>query len=195
MLPNVNPPTDSLYKFWTIIALVLSLFFGFKLFEYKSQIDSKKLDVIELEFKVDSIIAKNSIEDTSDFSKVIAKNETTLRKVDTTDPIATSQFQETLIAKTYSDFIIKIDEVKLKINSLNEKQKRPYENQINRIREETDLINNDKEWVIVAFIGCLIILTAGFIMWYKKDQYYKDKILKSDVLRKLREQENQKEND
>lgn len=167
MLPNVSPPTDSLYKFWAIASLVMTLFFGFKLDEYNEKIEARKMEVIQLQYKVDSLCSVSEISD-NDLNKALP--ESTARNESTKD---------TNFNKTSFDYNREILELKLK--KLNESAREPIERQIHSIDQDVDDLRTDKLWVMTLFFLSLVIMTLGFVMWYRRDQIYKDKLLKHEV--------------
>lgn len=169
MLTQLSPPSDNLYKFLSVLGIVLtaSCFFGAYQQEERLLTDMRVLAEELTNYKA----SLDQIKDTNGelYAKVTASIEAAKQLGLNEDDEATDELKEAL--QNYKDFTAnlkdpaKIDELGLSIATSSAKRTVSYLSVLRWL-----------SWIFAfATIGC-------FILWYKRHQKYNDKLIQLKIL-------------
>jgi hypothetical protein len=162
MIPGFAPPTDNLYKFLALFGLAI-LLFSF----YKSS------EIYEV-----CTITKSTIEDLrNEIHRAVRNNNNQVNYLSDTADMEANTFS---IKHLSSD----LHEIDLFVtgSSLSDSVKFELNTSIRKMQIEMDVLETrTKEYYFILGLG-IILMFYGFFQWYRKDQIYRDRKMKSGIL-------------
>jgi hypothetical protein len=169
MLPNLTPPTDNLYKFIALFGLTILLFSFYKsseVFEHSARTKSNIEDV------------RREIHDI--YWSSIEHHKHPMDTMDTNvSPFTVRDLSDDLheIAATVGK------------SNLNDSLKFDIDTKIRKMMVDTDVLGiKITEYFFILGLG-FVLMIFGFIQWYRKDQRYRDKQIKSVKSRAMMQSE------
>jgi hypothetical protein len=157
----LSPPTDSLYKFISLFGLAI-----FILASYKS---GKAFEALTRN-RVDIEIVKK------DIRVAIAQH---YAATDTTGETLTM----TAIKQLPDDATAILKEIESAPLPL--RSRLTFDGEIKKLKAERESLNTRIIEYMITLVSGVILITLGFILWYKRDQLLKDSILKADLEKKI----------
>jgi len=177
-----NLPTDNLYKFLALfgLALFISSFFipdwyNEKIWDYREYLQKEQENY---ETRIESSLSKmemsvNSIVDSRDkLLDIINENKDIYSEQELKESIVEYREMQQQVSESYDKLISTIKTSQEGVNSFNESLL-----QINKKRTD-EWIKESGQLTKFCLIAGLVLMIAGFILWYKKTQRYLDWILR-----------------
>lgn len=177
-LPNI--PTDNIFKFFFITALLIMiigfLYPKYKLYEIEEQriLINKSIAILEAERKVIS-------RDLKDFEKYVKRNSSII-EFSIGDSMI--HFSAPIMKSSYSYFDRQLlDEIQSKVSSYH-KYNDESDLKIIEINNQKELLNNETEkWHLYLTLGTFAILISGFFLLIGFKGWFQEEVLKLEILK------------
>lgn len=162
----LSPPTDSLYKFISLFGLAIFIMASYKSGKAFEKISNNRVDIETVKKDVRVAIAHHYINDGKHVTDTLGEALTTAlvkQLPDDPDAIISEIATAPLPLKTRVAFDGEIKKLKAQRQSLN-----------------ISII----EYMATLATG-ILLMVLGFILWYKRDQVLKDRLLKAELEKKI----------
>jgi hypothetical protein len=173
MIPSITPPTDNLYKFVSMFGLAIFLFSLYNLNQVYDAAAANKMGIEDLK---------------KDIQKTLIRNEESHQHEHLDAGGERASFRPSLLKKMDAE-LQNISEV-IEKSELEETDKVDLEAEVGKLYVTLDYLNYKIKGCYILGVFGILLMILGFVQWNRREQKYRDGLLKIEYHLKNKNQGN-----